>query len=98
MLISAYEGIDPSRRTAILDGQSLAFAPPASGSPGKTAYHVDSYELDSVASKDQTQLPGYFPVMACAVIHLPAAEALTGGAALSAPTVVYDPDYWQGGS
>jgi hypothetical protein len=96
-LIAAYEGIDPSRRTATVGGQLLAFAPPAPTGPGKTAKHVDSYELDGVASADTSQHPGYFPVMAQAVIRLPEAEALTGGSSLGGAAVVYDPDYLASG-
>ena len=92
LLISAYEGIDPSRRTASLDGQLLAFAPTTSADRGQTAHHVVSYELDGLASLNTSIQPGYFPVMAEATIHLPAAEQLTGGS-LSPPTVIFDPDY-----
>lgn len=95
-LVSAYEGIDPTRRTPDLGGQLLAFAPTTSTSIGKTAHHVVSYELDGVASLNTGVLPGYFPVMASATIHLPAAEAMTG-TTLSPPTVVFDPDYLAGG-
>lgn len=96
LLISAYEGIDPSRRTAGFNGQLLAFAPTTSADVGKTAHHVVSYELDGLASLNTSVQPGYFPVMAEAVIHLPAAEQMTGGS-LSPPTVVYDIDYLTGG-
>jgi hypothetical protein len=95
-LISAFEGIDPARRTPGLGGQLLAFAPTTKASLGKTAHHVVSYELDGVASLNTGVLPGYFPVMASATIHLPAAEQMTGGT-LSPPTVVYDPDYLASG-
>ena len=95
-LIADYGSVDPSRITPNLDGQLLAFAEPVKTGPGKTALHVDTYELGGVASSVPSVLPGYFPVMTTATVRLPAAEQMTGSS-LSAPLVTYDPDYLTSG-
>ncbi len=91
-LIADYESVDPGRITPNFGGQLMAFAEPIKSGPGKTALHVDSYELGAVASPSSSVLPGYFPVMTTATVRLPAAEQMTGSS-LSAPLVTYDPDY-----
>ncbi len=95
-LIADYESLDASRITPALGGQLLAFAQPIATGPGKTALHVDSYELGGVASLTLSDAPGYFPVMTTATVRLPAAEQITGSS-LSAPIVAFDPDYLSGG-
>jgi len=95
-LIADYGGLDPSRITPNFNGQLLAFAEPLKTGPGKTALHVDTYELGGVASSVPSVLPGYFPVMTTATVRLPAAEQMTGSS-LSAPLVTYDPDYLASG-
>lgn len=94
-------------RNPLLGGQLLAFAPPAPGSPGATALHVDSLLFDALPydgtvenNSTSTTSPPWYPVVSSAEVRLPALSQLSGAAgddATPGPQISYNPTYLENG-
>jgi hypothetical protein len=96
-VVSAYGGVDASRRSPSFGGSLFAFADTVGGTPGSTAQHVNTYGLTGfVATNGRANI---YPALDSAAVRLPGAEQIVGAGStpLPSPSVSIHSSYLDNG-